>query len=129
MMSAHASSILLSVLLWSTSSIEAGVQPRLLLSYTTHFGLCNQLQMHKSAFMIAHAMGAELILAPARRRKNFKEYYVTDSFQHVPIDTLLNVESAAVFWSRRGLIVHRVSFSLDSPVHRRERRAAVHRFV
>ena len=83
---------------------------RVVMTYTTltHMGLCNQLLVLKYAFMLAYTLGAEVVLAPARKRKSFSMYYVSDPFEEVPIDTLLDAQHIRAYWAKLGMIVHEV---------------------
>ena len=95
-----------------TNSSLGQIAPRRILQYTTHWGLCNQLQMHKTAFMMAYTLGAELVLAPARKRAGFDSFYLSDPFEKTPIGTLLDARRINAHWSKRGMLVHEVCHRL-----------------
>ena len=90
------------------------IAPRVVMSYetATHMGLCNQLQVMKYAFMLSYILGAEVVLASARKRTSFENFYITHPFEEVPIKTVLNVEHISAHWARLGMVVHEVCYHL-----------------
>ena len=64
--------------------------------------------MHKTAFMMAYTLGAELVPAPVHIRVTFNSYFESNPFERVPMDTLLNAECISAYWSKRGMVVHGV---------------------
>ena len=68
-------------------------------------GLTNQLLAHLSAFMIAQAAGAEVVVAPFVSRRAFTE---PAEWLWQPAESVLDINSMAEYWRPRGLVIHRV---------------------
>lgn len=87
---------------------------RVLLRYTACSGLINQHYSHISAFALATAVGAELVLPPAVQRDSFAKYFsmIKDAnevnWTPVPLSTMLDVAKITDFWQARGMLIHEV---------------------
>ena len=56
--------------------------------------------------MLAKAMGAELVMAPALHRNSFKGHMKNTKWQAAPAASLLDVEFTKAYWRDRGLLMH-----------------------
>jgi len=86
---------------------RVAAQLTLRLRYTTYGGLTNQLYGHLPAFMIARAMGAEVVVSPAVSKNSFNMQEQVWQWQST--DTLLDVDKMAAYWRDNGLMMHKVS--------------------
>ena len=71
-------------------------------------GLINQLYSHIAAIMLARAMGAELVLAPAMHRDSFNSHMTKTTWHAAPQESLLNVEALKQYWRGQGMLIHTV---------------------
>lgn len=72
------------------------------LRYMTAYGLANQLLAILTGLMIAQEVGAGVVLHPAWARSAFDG---NASWELAPIESLLDVEAMAAWWSPRGLMI------------------------
>lgn len=75
-------------------------------------GLINQLYSHVAAIMLARAMGAELVLAPAIHRDSFNSHMTKTTWHAAPLEGLLDVEAVKKYWNDQGMLIHTVRGSL-----------------
>ena len=71
-------------------------------------GLINQMYSHIAAIMLARAMGAELVLAPAVHRESFDLHMEKTKWHVAPQESLLDVGAVKKYWGDRGLLIHTV---------------------
>ena len=96
---------------------------RIIVRYTACTGLINQQYSHISAFVLAAALGAELILPTAAKRDSFAHYFSTFKEKNEvnwtadPLSNLLDVDHIVNFWQERGLRIHQVSILISVPTH------------
>lgn len=87
---------------------------RLVLRYTVCGGLINQQYGHISAFAVAQALGAEIVLPLACYRESFNQRYSLNNelnsmhWHSAPLETLMDVERLITTWKQWGFIVHKV---------------------
>ena len=58
--------------------------------------------------MLARALGAELILAPAVHRNTFNSHMTKTNWHATAADSLLDVEALKSYWLGNGLLIHTV---------------------
>lgn len=104
------------------------------LKYIACGGLCNQLYSHIHAFIIARALGADVVVPPALRRSSFgdivssrtnltkEERKMQASWLFEPVDSILDVERMAQYWAARGVTVRRVRAGVAAALWATERR-------
>ena len=72
-------------------------------------GLVNQLYSHIAAIMLARALSAELVLAPAMHRQSFNATPENAAWAAARTDTLLDVVRLKKYWRTRELLIHTVT--------------------
>lgn len=71
-------------------------------------GLINQLYSHIAAIMLARAIGAELVLAPAIHRDSFNSHMTKTTWHAAPQESLIDVDAVKQYWRGKGMLIHTV---------------------